>query len=130
VSDRSGSAPARVALHSSRLWALFHFRLTELLFRNTMVADDRGISMIKVGFWLTPWIRDDEHLPMSHIAEVTHGRGLLWDRIIVESSGGLNPLVIEGLPKGPARSFVEYVRTRMNEAPAADRNAPRGGPAR
>jgi hypothetical protein len=66
----------------------------------------------------SPEIRRSEHLPMSHIAEVTHSRGLIWDQISVESSGGLNPLVIPGLPKGQARHFVERVRERLNETGA------------
>ena len=37
-------------------------------------------------------------MPLSHIAEVTHARGFFWDSISVESSGGLNPLVVTGLP--------------------------------
>jgi hypothetical protein len=64
---------------------------------------------------------------MSHIAEVTHSRGLIWDQISVESSGGLNPLVIPGLPKRQARYFVERVRERLNETGAnpLDKQAPR-----
>lgn len=108
------SITKHIEVHSSRLWAFFHMKITDLLFRNTLAADDFGISLVKVSFWLTPWIRSDEHLPMSHIAEVTHERGLIWDKVIIESSGGLNPLTIEGLPKGSARQFVEHVRQRMN----------------
>ena len=108
---------ARIEVHSSRLWALLHFRLTETIFRNAMSADDLGISLVKVNFWLTPWARTDEHLPMSHIAEVGHDRGLIWDTIGIESSGGINPLLIAGVPKGEASRFVTYVRQRMNQAP-------------
>jgi hypothetical protein len=111
------SAADRIEVQSSRLWALFHFRMTEIIFCNTMAADDVGISLVKVALWLTPWVREDEHLPLTHIAEVTHDRGLIWDKITVESSGGLNPLVLEGAPKGSAREFVAHVRTRINEAP-------------
>jgi hypothetical protein len=107
----------RIQVHSSRMWALLTFKLTRLLFPARMIADHIGISTNIVRFWLTPWRRTDEHLPMSHIAEVTHTRGLIWDQISVESSGGLNPLVISGLPKGQARFFVEHVRERLNEAP-------------
>ena len=114
-----------IEAHSSRAWALLHFKITDVLFRNTLAADDLGISLVKVAFWLTPWIRSDEHLPMSHIAEVTHERGLIWDKIIIESSGGLNPLTIEGLPKASAREFVQYVRQRMNASPSAAPTAPR-----
>jgi hypothetical protein len=35
----------------------------------------------------------------------------------VESSGVLNPLVIDGLPKGAAADFVAHVRERINAAP-------------
>ena len=101
-------------VHSSRLWALFHVSLTAFLFPERMVADAIGVSTSLTPFWLTPWRRTDEHLPMSHIAEVTHIRGLFWDAISVESSGGLNPLSVHGLPKSRARYFVEHVRERIN----------------
>jgi hypothetical protein len=107
----------RIEVRSSRFWALIHFNLTLWLFPARMVADHIGVSTNRVLFWFTPWRRTDEHLPMSHIAEVTHTRGLIWDQISVESSGGLNPLVISGLPKGQARYFVEHVRERLNETP-------------
>ncbi len=108
----------RIEVRSSRLWALFRLNLTWLFFPPRMVADHVGISTNIVRFWLTPWRRTDEHLPMAHIAEVAHTRGLIWDSISVESSGGLNPLVVWGLPKGQARYFVEQVRQRLNESAA------------
>jgi hypothetical protein len=108
----------RIRVQSSRFWALFTFKFTRLLFPAKMIADHVGISTNIVDFWLTPWIRTDEHLPMSHIAEVAHARGFIWDTISVESSGGLNPLVVTGLPKGQANYFVEHVRERLNDGPA------------
>ena len=103
-----------VEVRSSRWWALLTGRFTQLLFPARLVADHVGISTTLVEFWLTPWRRTDEHLPLSHIAEVAHMRGLIWDRISVESSGGLNPLVVAGLPKGPAQVFVDRVRERLH----------------
>ncbi len=115
----------RIEVRSSRLWALFHFSFTRWLFPACMIADHIGVSTNIVLFWLTPWRRTDEHLPMSHIAEVAHTRGLIWDQISVESSGGLNPLVVAGLPKGQARYFVDHVRERLNEAVATPPLQPR-----
>ena len=115
----------RIEARSSRLWALFHFSLTRLLFPARMIADQVGISTNIVQFWLTPWRRTDEHLPMSHIAEVAHTRGFFWDSISVESSGGFNPLVVSGLPKGRARYFVEHVRERINATVATPPLQPR-----
>ena len=79
------------------------------------IADAIGVSTTNVDFWLTPWRRVDEHLPLTHIAEVTHSRGFFWDAISVESSGGLNPLRVFGVAKPAARAFVEHVRERLNE---------------
>jgi hypothetical protein len=112
---QSSQSPARIIARSSRLWALFHLNCTRLIFPATMVADAIGVSTTNVDFWLTPWRRVDEHLPLSHIAEVTHIRGFFWDAISVESSGGLNPLRVFGVPKPDARYFVDHVRARLNE---------------
>ena len=120
------NTPTRIVVRSSRLWALFHFSLTRMLFPATMSADAIGVSTSNIGFWLTPWRRVDEHLPLSHIAEVTHIRGLVWDAISVESSGGLNPLRVFGVAKPAARAFVDHVRARLNEvAPVVTQQTPR-----
>ena len=108
-------APDRIEVASTRFWALWHFNLTRLFFPARLIADHMGVSTNNVMFWLTPWRRTDEHLPLSHVAEVIHVRGLFWDAISVESSGGLNPLGVRGLPKSAAGYFVEHVRERLNE---------------
>jgi hypothetical protein len=115
VSQQS-SVNDTLQVSSSRLWALFHFSLTRLIFPTRMIADHVGISTKDIKFWLTPWVRTDDHLPLSHIAEVLHTRGLFWDAISIESSGGANPLAIAGVSKFGAGSFVEHVRERINTA--------------
>ena len=118
------NAGERIQAHSSRLWAILTLKMTRLIFPARMIADPLCISTATVTYWFMPWVRQDEHLPMSHIAEVSHNRGFFWDSISVESSGGLNPLVIDGVPKSLARHFVDYVRARMDAAPAAPPAAP------
>ena len=115
----------RIAVRSSRLWALIHLNCTRVLLPATMSADQIGVSTSNVHFWLTPWRRVDEHLPLSHIAEVTHIRGFFWDTISVESSGGLNPLRVFGVSKPAARAFVEHVRARLNEVAPVVTTEPR-----
>ncbi len=105
----------RLAVRSSRLWAIMHFNLTRIIFPGWLVADHVGVSTRIVRRWYIPWERTDEHLPLSHVAEVIHVRGFFWDAVSVESSGGLNPLRVQGLSKRPARSFVEHLRERLNE---------------
>jgi hypothetical protein len=124
VSD-SNTTITHIAVRSSRLWALIHLNCTRVLFPATMSADQIGVSTSNVHFWLTPWRRVDEHLPLSHIAEVTHIRGFFWDTISVESSGGLNPLRVFGVSKPAARAFVEHVRARLNEVAPVVTTQPR-----
>jgi hypothetical protein len=114
----------RLAVRSSRLWALFRFNITRMLFPLRMTADRLGVSTGDVKFWLTPWERRDEHMPLSHVAEVAHTRGFFWDAISVESSGGANPLWITGVSKSPARYFVEHLRERLNETIATPPQPP------
>ena len=113
--SNTSNTPARITVRSSRLWAAFHLNCTRLLFPASMTADAIGVSTTNVDFWMTPWRRVDEHLPLSHIAEATHVRGFFWDAISVESSGGLNPLRVFGVSKPAARDFVDHVRARLNE---------------
>ena len=82
-----------------------------------MTADHVGISTNIVGFWLTPWRRTDEHLPMSHIAEVTHIRGLIWDRISVESSGGLTRSSLRACRKGKPATLSSTCASASTKSP-------------
>jgi hypothetical protein len=107
----------RFDIHSSRNWAFATGKFTAWLFPLYMSADRNGISTVVVRSFLTPWSRQEEHMPMSHVAEIGHDRGLIWDSISVESSGGLNPLVINGVAKGAAENFVTHVRALMGRMP-------------
>ena len=80
-----------------------------------MVADRVGVSTVNVEFWLTPWRRTDEHLPLSHIAEVTTPAAWYWDASQRRKFGRAQPAVRRRAAEGPARYFVEHVRERLNE---------------
>jgi hypothetical protein len=112
------NTPDLVAVHSSRLWAAFHLNITRLLFPATMSADAIGVSTSNVYFWLTPWQRIDEHLPLSHITEVTHVRGFFWDGDQRRELGrAQSAACLRRAETG--RLFVEHLRARLNEvAPA------------
>ena len=99
-----------IAIRSSRVWAVLRFNVTAFLFPARMSADGNGISLHEVAFWLTPWSRRDEHLPMSHVAEIELDRGLIWDSVRIESSGGIDPLQMRGLSKFHSGGFVEQLR--------------------
>ena len=104
-----------IVIRSSRIWALLTLNLTPFIFPMRMAADRNGVSLRQVAFWLTPWSRKDEHLPMTHVAEIELDRGLIWDAIRIESSGGIDPLRMPGLSKFHSGRFVANLREMMGK---------------
>ena len=93
-----------------------------------MIADHIGVSTNIIEYWLVPPVA--AHRRAS--AAVAHRRGHPHPRLPLgrhqrpESSGGLNPLRVAGLPKSSASYFVEHVREqRINEGAPASPTAPR-----
>jgi hypothetical protein len=52
---------------------------------------------------------------MSHVAETELDRGLIWDELRIESSGGIDPLRMSGLSKFHSRTFVAGLRALMGQ---------------
>ena len=99
----------RVKVHSSRLWALCHFNFTRLLLPERMVADETGVTKVNLNSWYLPWVGHRQRLPLSHIANVDRDKGIYWDTVMVQSAGGVDPLVVHNTSKQSARRFVNTV---------------------
>ena len=107
----------RVKVHSSRLWALFN-SFTRLLFPERIVAD-RSTGDLKrkaVNRWYVPWEGAEKHLPLPHVAQVDRDKGFFWDTVIVESMGGVDPLIVHKVSKRSARRFVNTVNQWIGKA--------------
>ena len=101
-------------VHSSRLWALFHWNFTRLLFPERMTLDDGGVSLVFVHYWLTPWKKVDENVFFANIADEKLSTGLLLASIQVANASGGDPLILDNVWKWPARRFVNEVRRRKS----------------
>jgi hypothetical protein len=101
-------------VHSSRLWALFHLNLTQLLFPERMILDDGGVSLVIIRYWLTPWKKIDENVFFANIADEKLSTGLLLASIQVANASGGDPLLLDHVWKWPARRFVNEVRKRKS----------------
>jgi hypothetical protein len=109
-----------VRVQTSRLLALFQFAFTRFLMPDSMTVDANGIVTEHTNFWLTPWVKSRETAPLSRLASIQHDKGLIWDKLSVETSGGSNPLDIAGVPKGQARRFVEVARALIDASHKGD----------
>jgi hypothetical protein len=106
----------RIEVHSSRLLALFK-SFTRLLFPERMVADKTaGVTKKSVTAWYLPWVGHRQHLPLSHIANVDRDTGVVWDDVIVQSTGGTDPLTIQNVSKRSARRFEKTVNEWISKA--------------
>lgn len=102
-------------IRSSRLWAVVRLSPTRFLFPHRMAVGADGVSTSKVRFFLLPWVRTDEHAAFERVASVVHNKGIVWDTLVVETTGGSNNLDIRGVAKGAARDFVANVQARLNK---------------
>jgi len=105
---------AEYRVRSSRLWALFHWNFTRILFPERMILDDGGVSLMSIRYWLTPWKQDDENVFFANIADEKLSTGLLLASIQVANASGGDPLVLDHVWKWPARRFVNEVRRRKS----------------
>ncbi len=78
------------------------------LFRTVIEVTDRAVIRHKRS-WFS---RDEISISISKVASVHIKTGLIWSDILIESSGGSDPLASHGHAKGDA----QRIRTLVEEA--------------
>jgi hypothetical protein len=66
--------------------------------------------------------RQEQSIHLSHVASVTIDTGLLFSDVIIETSGGSEPIVCHGHAKGDAvrmKNEIERLQTGFLRAPLA-----------
>jgi len=72
--------------------------------RLTVTAD--GVRVERVLSFVFPWKKEEELVSSGKIASIRHVKGMIWDSVVIETSGGSNNLEIAALRKGNARDLV------------------------
>lgn len=102
-------------IRSSRWAALFGLGLTPLFFPHLMLIDDAGVRTSKRRLFLIPWLKTEEFMGWERIASVVHNKGLIWDVVVVETSGGSNNLDIRGVRKRDASGVARTIQERLSD---------------
>ncbi len=55
----------------------------------------------------------EETINVDHIASVRATHGMLFSSITIESSGGVEPIVVTGLSKGDAHAIDQAIKTNQ-----------------
>lgn len=88
-------------------------RLTSgnFLFPDRVIVADDGIHFIKNRFFGS----DEEIISYGKIASVKVNSGILFANLTVETSGGSQPIFINGLPKNDAQEIKDAIRYYQTE---------------
>lgn len=89
-----------------------------LLFPTYIEVSDRAVTRRK-----RSWFRLDEiSMSLSKVASVHIKTGLIWSEILIESSGGSDPLASHGHRKPDAiriKELIESAQAQMGQSPQA-----------
>lgn len=81
------------------------------LFPTYIEVTDKGVTRRK-----RSWFSQDEMtISLSKVASVHIKKGLIWSDILIESSGGTDPLASHGHRKGDAARIKELIETAQAE---------------
>jgi len=82
-----------------------------LLFPTYIEVSDKSVSRRK-----RSWFRLDEmSMSISKVASVHIKTGLIWSEILIESSGGSDPMASHGHSKADARRIKELIENAQSE---------------
>jgi hypothetical protein len=87
------------------------------LFPTVIEVDDRAVVRRK-RHWFTV---DEITINLSRVASVHIKTGLIWAEVLIESSGGSDPLASHGHTKGAARRIKDLIENY--QAAAGPRNS-------
>lgn len=89
--------------HASR-WTRGNF-----LFPTVIEVSEKAVTLRKRS-WFT---RDEISVSISKVASVHIKTGLIWSTILIESSGGADPLTSHGHKKGDAKRIKELIENHQ-----------------
>jgi len=101
--------------HASR-WTHGNF-----LFPTVIEVSEKAVTLRK-RTWFT---RDEISVSISKVASVHIKTGLIWSTILIESSGGADPLTSHGHKKADAKRIKELIEGHQANYAKLDDEAPR-----
>lgn len=94
-----------------KLYASSRLTSGNFLFPDQVIVADDGIHFIKRRFFGS----DEEIITYGKIASVKVNSGILFANLTIETSGGSQPIFINGLPKNDAQEIKEAIRSYQAE---------------
>jgi len=102
VTPTTPGAEARVETFTASRWTQGNF-----LFPTRLVVSPLRVSRVK-----SRWFgRNEETIPISKVASVHISTGVLWSEILIESTGGTDPITSHGHRKKDAQRIRDLIES-------------------
>ena len=99
----------------SRFWAICTFHWwAKLFFPKSITVDGNGITTFERRGVILFWLSDEERMNAKQISSVRIKKGLLWDLVTVDTTGGTNVLQIHGMNKGKANALRNDIQALID----------------
>ena len=108
------STPSLAAMDSSPAETFTASRWTKgnFFFPTKLVVSPQRVARLKSRLFGS----NEESIPMSKVASVHINTGVFWSEIIVESTGGTDPITSHGHRKKDARRIRDLIETYQVQA--------------
>jgi len=108
------STPSLAAMDSSPAETFAASRWTKgnFFFPTKLVVSPQRVARVKSRLFGS----NEESIPMSKVASVHINTGVFWSEIIVESTGGTDPITSHGHRKRDARRIRDLIETYQVQA--------------
>ena len=99
----------------SRFWAICTFHWwAKLIFPKSITVDGNGITTFDRRGVILFWLSDEERMNARQISSVRIKKGILWDLVTVDTTGGTNVLQIHGMNKSKANALRNDIQALID----------------
>jgi Bacterial PH domain len=107
VTPPTPAAETSVETFTASRWTQGNF-----LFPTRLVVSPLRVSRVK-----SRWFgRNEETIPISKVASVHISTGVLWSEILIESTGGTDPITSHGHRKKDAQRMRDLIESYQSQA--------------
>ena len=99
----------------SRFWAICTFHWwAKLFFPKSLIVTTEGIKTFdRRGVFLF-WLSDEETMNKNMISSVRVKKGVFWDLVTIDTTGGTNVLQLHGMNKSSANALRNDIQLLIN----------------
>ncbi|MDP6906275.1 MAG: hypothetical protein QF440_02540 [Candidatus Thalassarchaeaceae archaeon] len=95
----------------SRFWALFTFKwLPTLIFPSKMSVSTNTVEFFKRRGVILFWLVDEERMSGKQISSVRVKKGIFWDTVSIDTTGGSNVLELKGMKKSTSNKLRDEIQ--------------------